>query len=141
MAYYLTRWAGTGTDADAYRPDLGFVPGTRWQAIDLRPDPTVAAGWAVVWTEVPAVSVPTQATFLGDGPGDQIPNNLRSRIRQALGLATLEGTTVPSLLRDLLTVRAQAGGWGALRPGRRGNVDHYEIHLGGLLTEWDEAAP
>lgn len=139
--YYLTGWVGSGTDVDPMRPDLTAAV---WTAVDLRPDTKVTTGWCVVWTQDPATVVPAGATYLGDGSFAQIPNNIRNKLRNQLGLTELVGLTVPEILAELLTVHGGAPGrWGKLRPVRKqtafGEVDHYEIHLGGKIREWDEA--
>lgn len=139
--YYLARWSGAGTEADPYRPDLPLTGA--WQAVDLRPDATVPDGWCVVWTADPQIGLPSTATELGDGTFAALPNALRNRLRNLLGIASLTGSTVPQILAELLTVHAGPGRWQRLRPSRRqtafGLVDHYEVHLGGKISEWDEA--
>jgi hypothetical protein len=123
--YYLAPYIGLGTDRNPFRP-LGS-DATDWTAIDLRPDPTVTAGWAFL---AAAVSLPDVGLMdLGEDPDD--PSAARKlAVETALGL-TLTGSSLRTIVPEVLIDHARTDGtrWRPLRPtGQR-----YDIHLGGLL--------
>lgn len=128
MAVYLTSFAGTGTRADPFRPLGGDQPGAG--SIDLRPDASVAAGFAVVYspTDVAGLS----ADKIADGFQDTFGNQVRNRIQNRLGV-DLTGVSRFDVL--VATLLRKPNGWKEIVPNKR--AFRYEIFLGGQLV-WQE---
>ena len=130
-AFYLTTWLGTGTLADPFIP-LGAAARPGWRVIDLRPNPAVAAGRALLVT--PTRNDLPGMDLLGESLDAPIPPALRGTIATRLGLppGSVAGATVRSVIIELLTVHGDAPGrWKKARPGRDGRV---RIHLGDPVT-------
>ena len=134
MPYYLDTWVGSGTEADPFRPALADVVAD-WTVIDLRRDPTVAAGRCLVRCDAPP-SLPADTVRLSDTPDGQVGKVIRTRIEQRLGLASGALADVPlyRIVLDLLTDHATEDGtrWRPLKPLASG-PNTWEVHLGGLL--------
>ena len=123
MPFYYSSYTGSGTRKDPFRP-AGF-DGHVWSALDLRDDPTVAAGFCFVYSpdtiNDPAVTLVAQNYT--DVPSQQI----RNRIGQRLGV-TIPNDTLGNIIGWLLT-NPPAGRWAKLIP----TGANYEIWLGSLI--------
>lgn len=115
MRYGLAPYIGSGTADDPYRP-IGGATG----AIDLRPDPSVRDGWALV-ADAPSMAV-------ADSPDERIPAAIRRRLSNALGV-TLDDRPFGRIVADLLIDHSNSDGtrWRPLNPQRH----CWQIHLGG----------
>lgn len=126
MPYYLAPYVGSGTRQDPRRP-RGADDHAQWAAIDLRPDPTVAAGYALVWTPGPASGA--GVAKLCDSAEETLPLSVRSALGSALGV-TVEASAFGEAILDLM-LRPPVRGWGRLWATR----DRYLVHLGPLRAE------
>lgn len=129
MHLYLSGYVGAGTDNDPFRPVGSDQPG--WSAIDLRPDATSVAGYAVL-------TVPTRPGdesgmyYLGDAVGNSLPDKVRRDVEDALGLARGDLRDVPftDILADVLVLFA--GAYASLCPPLRAGRDGWSrIRLAG----------
>src|SRR4051812_32570183 len=103
MGIFLAPYIGSGTRFDPFRP---AVDGD-WEAIDLRPDATVATGFALV----SAVAV-TTGDKLADAPSEMLSNAIRNRIQNRLGV-TVANKTLAEIIGDLM-IRTPPGKWNRL---------------------------
>jgi hypothetical protein len=129
MHVALVPYVGAGTEQDPFRPG---VEGD-WSAIDLRPDATRRAGWAVVGTPAP---LPAPALTIADDLDATLMATRRRSIGNALGV-TVDATTVRALLPELLLTHARTDGsrWRPLEAFRRGGRLLRQIWLGELVWE------
>lgn len=124
--YYLVPYVGTGTDDDPFRPHGADQPG--WSAIDLRPDVTGLAGFALL--ALPIRDDAPQRRYFGEAL-DEVSVTVRQQLDSRLGI-TLVATTPREMIAELLMIHGGAGRWKPLRPMRAGR---YEIHLGGRIYQ------
>lgn len=103
MPLYLAPYIGAGTRADPFRPRGSAVPG--WRAIDLRPDPTVRTGRALIW--LPIHDTDTQLDRLADDPAEPFGALVRTRIAQRTGIA--DAVDVRDLARKIFFGTQRAG--------------------------------
>jgi hypothetical protein len=131
--FYLSRYIGTGTTVDPFRPS---AQDETWTAIDLRPDPTVTTGFCLVSTAAPLGALPAGTIDLGDG--DTLPVSVRNQLGNRLGV-TLSAAKLSDIARELLMDHAGGSRWKPLASRRVGDRYRWEIHLGGLL--WARELP
>jgi len=128
MPYYLVPYVGTGRSVvDPFRP-AGIEGATG--SIDLRPDGSVADGFALVSRE--AREDHPAREYLGDSL-DEPTAGVQRRLGNKLG-RTLDATSVRGMIAELLMVHGDAAGrtrWKPLRPAG----PRYEIYLGGLIFQ------
>ena len=124
---YLATYVGVGSDEDPFRPRGSEQDG--WSAIDLRRDPTVATGRALL--SVP-VRDDTIGTYLGDTP-DEVSATIKSAIESRLGI-TLDVPRLRHIIPELLIAHAREDGtrWKPLRAMHDGV---FRVYLGGLFWE------
>lgn len=138
MSFYLDTWSGTGGEDDPFRPSLSAkFPGEPYVAIDLRRDPTRAAGRCIVRCQkVPALQLPAGTLFLADTAGDPVALATRTLIENRLGLAPGDLPDLPlgRLTRRILTDLAREDGsrWRSMRPMGVG-PNAWEVHCGELV--------
>ncbi|MGH3942503.1 MAG: hypothetical protein ACRDTG_28545 [Pseudonocardiaceae bacterium] len=133
MHYYLSRWEGDG-QRFPYQPAIGAaaeLDGGAWSVIDLRPDPALAAGRALVACSVRAADE-SGGRYLGDDPAADLPALVRTRVANDLGLS-LTKTDLRRVVVELLIDHSREDGtrWRPLRPLTRLRSHAWEIHLGG----------
>lgn len=122
-------YIGNGTDSNPFRP-LGSDDQSGWGAIDLRPDSTKQAGFALV--AFPA------AVSHGDKLSDEGKGRMPAAVKRALGNRlglTLEKDQFDEAVYELLVFHADPQGkdrWKPLVPELGGKQ---RIYLGGLLYE------
>lgn len=121
--FYISRYAGAGTKQDPFRP-LAFdaVPGCG--AVDMRPDPAVADGRALVWS--PTAISATGIVALADDRRRALSATVRNRIKNQLGVNFAE-TNLADII-GMLLVNPPAGKWKAIRAAR--SRMRHEIWLG-----------
>lgn len=132
MGFWLTRYTGTGTDDDPFRP--AGTDGLRWSSIDLRGDCTKQAGHVLVWTDS---GLPNGVSIsLGDDPDAPLSLGTIASIEGRLGVV-LTDTRLRHILRDLLTAQAtppdDKSRWNPLRRQPNGKR---KVHLGPLVDEF-----
>lgn len=139
MPVYLSRYIGTGTVEDEFRPE-GAEGVVGWWSIDLRPDRTTAAGWCILRTSSP-VPVSQRVIQLPD-PDGNLSSQQRNTIANRLGvtLDPAQSVTLRQLLRHLLVDLGDGTRWKPLRACRRVLQDGrralaYEIRLGELVHD------
>lgn len=134
--FWLTRYIGSGlgTDPDSFRP-LGADELGLWDAIDLRPDSSVAAGFALLHGVGP-LPVAAGRVSLGDDPDAASPA-VKSAIESRLGI-TLADNRLRRIVRSLLVEHARTDGtrWKPLQ--REGN--RYRVWFGGLFDDFPSIA-
>jgi len=131
---YLAGYRGNGSEDDPFTPIGSEQPG--WSAIDLRPDPTVTAGWALL--RVPEPFSAQGVIELGEL--DEALNLSGSRgVENQLGLPrdSLREKTLRQVIADLLILWGDEnhqpnGRWKKLLPDHLG---HLKVYLGGLVVD------
>lgn len=124
MSFALIEYTGTGLSDgevdDSFRPvgSDGLPPGTDrpiWAAIDLRP-PGQATGFGLASVE-DGFSLGRK---IADAPDERLPNNVRRRLGNDLGL-NLDATRLRSIIAEILIDHARTDGlrWKPLRADRR----------------------
>lgn len=134
MTFYVSSWGGSGTRADPYRP-VAVAGVADWSCIDLRPDVTVLAGYALVWTAASLPSIPSGVWLLADGPDSVLSTQVRNRISTLMGVSLPTGVTFREACRLLMTVEATGptnGRWKRLIP----TGDRLKLVLGELNDTW-----
>jgi hypothetical protein len=136
VTFWLTRYIGSGTEADPFRP-MGADELGDWSAIDLRPDSSVVTGSALLQGAGP-LAVQAGRVSLGDDP-DAVSPAVKSAIESRLGI-TLADSRLRRIVRSLLVEHASPPGdktrWNPLQ--REGN--RYRIWLGGLFDDFPAVA-
>ncbi len=139
MAFYLSRFTGTGDEENPFRPiaaDAAEAAGGRWAMVDMRANPTQAAvGRALVWTSVVLSPVPTGVNLIAAGPDDTLSSPVRNAISTALGVSLPTGMTFRQAMRRLLTSEAKLDGtrWAPLVADSSGQL---RIFLGEYVDAW-----
>ena len=126
MHHYLVPYVGVGSDDNPFRPHGADQPG--WTAIDLRPDVTVQAGFALL--ALPIRDDAPQRRYLGEAL-DEVAATIKQQIETRLSL-TLTATRLRDMIAELLIEHGGGGRWKALRPTRAGG---FEILLGGRIYQ------
>lgn len=124
--YYLSQYAGDGvTPGQEFRP-AGVLP-AGWTSIDLRPDPTSAAGWCLL--TLPERADSSERHYLGES-ADVVPSVPGlSGLEQRLGITLTPGRILRDTIAEILLNGTEDGTrWRSLRPGRDRRL---VIHLGG----------
>lgn len=135
MPYYLDQYVGSGVRGDEFRP-TAYDDDPDAVAIDLRPDPSVVAGRALVRTSLvlPAQAGRIKIADLLNAKSAAMITNIQNR----LGL-NLSNTNVDlrGIMVDLLTNLARTDGtrWRPVVPSLIGarQARQYEIWLGDLV--------
>jgi hypothetical protein len=130
VRYYLGPWQFVTTQLgeQCWDAPAGAIAG-----IDLRSLPTIGSeGVSLFWTP-DAVTLDSSYRLLGQGHiSNVVPNGAtRNAFASALGIGSLDGTTLLELLWDVLTLKADSTGMSApkpLMPMMNGNL---ELHLSG----------
>lgn len=133
MPFYLDTWIGAGTEDDPFRPALSASTDD-YGTIDLRRFPDTGAGRCIVRCATPA-SVPGTTVKLADDPSDTVPQIIRTRIEQRLGLNAGDIPDVPfrRILRRLLVELADGVRWRPLQPQSINQNNSWEINCGGVV--------
>lgn len=134
VPYYISTWAGSGTRAEPFVPVAAPTSGA-WSCIDLRPDVTVVAGYALVWTETALSPVPTGAWLLAATPDSALSTQVRNRLSSFLRVTVASGTTLRQAVRLLMTTEATGpakGRWRAVVP----TLGRLRVVLGDLDDSW-----
>ena len=131
---YLAPYVGVGTEPEPFRP--WGVDAVQWWAIDLRPDPTVADGWALLRVDEPLADT-SELHLLGEL--DEVPRFQDSRqVERNLGLEqdVLRDLSWRQIIADLLIVHGEdiepKGRWKRLVPDL---ANRLRIHLGELIFD------
>jgi hypothetical protein len=141
MPFYVSRFTGTGTHDDPFRPTAGAqaeTEGTVWQAIDLRADATQQAGRCMVWTrDLLVTPLPTGVTLIAESPDDTLSLVVRNGINSQLGVTVPADITFRHALRWLLRNEARLDGtrWKPLRAELDGR---FRLYLGEHVDDWEE---
>jgi hypothetical protein len=96
--FYVAPYIGAGTRTDPFRPLGATVPG--WSAIDLRPDPSKADGYAIL--HLPERYTQTALSAFGDHEDEPVGPATRAMISRRLGVAALAYTHVRDIIAELL---------------------------------------
>lgn len=130
MRYYLSKYIGTGTDDDPFRPS-GADDVEGWSAIDLRPDKGVVDGFGLFASPSVLATSPNRLT-LTDDP-DEDSSTIRTRLENRLGV-NLDQMRFRRLILHLLLDRGSDSDprrWKRLRP----TANAWEVWLGGQLIQ------
>lgn len=135
MPLYLTSILGNGSEGNTFTVPALDQPGAGW--IDLRPDPTVAAGRGILY--LPVSVADARLLTLANGVDEILPRMVQTQLANAFSL-TLRQTRVDRIVAELLLDHARTDGtrWRSLRPDRAG---FYAIWLGGLGKVWENGSP
>lgn len=138
MPFYASRFTGSGTEDDPFRPvaaDAASDAGAAWQSIDLRADSTRVTGWAFVWTAVALSPLPTGVLLVAAGPDAPLAAGVRSAIKVQLGVTLATGLTFRQALRQFLTSESRLDGtrWAPLVADTSGQL---QIVLGDHVDVW-----
>lgn len=138
MAFYVSRYTGTGTAEDPFRPvaaDAAQAAGQQWAAIDLRADATQPDGWCFAWTSGVLTPLPTGVILVAASPDDVPPAAVRNAIKNNLGVTVSNGTTFRQIMRQFITSEARLDGtrWAPLVPDASGQL---RLFLGDLVDVW-----
>jgi hypothetical protein len=133
VRFYLASWIGDGTEGNEYRPN---VDAESWAALDLRPDPSVMAGCAIVAMDTALVTLPRGVIDLGDDDLADRSVVRRDALRTALAV-DLEADTIRGALAELLILHGTAPHdrtrWNRLEENRFGR--HRIVMLGRVLFD------
>jgi hypothetical protein len=136
VTFWLTRYIGSGlgTEADPFRP-MGADELGDWSAIDLRPDSSVAAGFALLQGVGP-LAAQTGRVSLGDdpdavSPADEVGDRVAAGSHAGRQPAAADSAVPARRERPHRRTR-----WKPLQ--REGN--RYRIWLGGLFDEFPAIA-
>lgn len=119
MAVYLTELVGTGTRLDKFRSPVGGA------LIDLRPDPSVRDGYALVAADD---GRKLRHRKIGDSPHDSLSVRTRNRVHNRLGVDVSRTRSLDVLIATLMM---RPNGWNPIRPVL--SRWRYEIWLGELV--------
>lgn len=99
MAYYLSRYRGSGTEADPFQPTGADV--SSFNSVDVRPDSSVVDGWAFLW--VPG-QIPRHPDVidLGDDPNLPVSNRIANQIGRSLKLTIGNRDSLGDVLGEIL---------------------------------------
>lgn len=113
MPYALAEYQGSGEKGDAFRP-VGLDTALEANAVDLRPDPSVAIGHALIWT--PATVADPRVTALAEDRAEKMTTARRNRVANLLG-ANVSSSAFGEVFGTLLS-SPPANRWKGLRPVR-----------------------
>lgn len=132
MPYYVSRYVGTGTSRDPYRPAIWSS--ALASAIDLRPDGRKIAGVAFCHSDLNVSGA--GFTKISDDKSERLSAQMnRLLYQELLAPEGAVGDSVQSTIRDLMVAPPQ-GMWKPLRRAR----GVLEIWLGGTLF-WADGTP
>lgn len=133
MSFYLSRYIGTGTRADPFRPAV-WETGLARGSLDLRPDSTTVDGRALVRMAADASGALWDK--VAETQDEVLSSLLRRRIYQFLNVPERAlATRFDAIMADLL-MDPPPGAWKRLRPCR----GVHEIWLQGVLF-WADGTP
>lgn len=125
----LVPWAGSGTREDPFVPQgLGPEVGI----IDLRPNPAVAAGWALA-SFPEGQALPPGAALLGSSMEETLTAQTKAMVARELGAEFPGVTTVDSLIVAMMLTPPR-GKWNRVHADHSGML---RVHLG----DWSFAMP
>lgn len=125
MPYYISEYVGGGTRQNPYMPVGLDQPGAA--AIDLRPNPTVLTGRALLWTPTP--NTDARLILVSDAKITRLSTAVRNRIKNTLGVNFSE--TQWDQIAGRIMLSPPTNGWKPLQ-AVRANM-RYEVWLGDLL--------
>lgn len=120
---YLAPFVGSGVKGDPFRP-RGWDAMEGWQMIDLRPDPTVSAGFCLL--HAPASISDGLLDGIGLDKTEVLGAALKTTLGSKLGFNFASLTTIETLMQAILFV--PHGKWATIRPGISGRK---EVWMGG----------
>lgn len=132
--YYLSRFIGTGTELDAFRPFAESL-GHHWGMIDLRPDSTRPEGWCFVCVDhedAPSIENSSELIYLCVDGYTRLHETTLNLMKSHLGI-NFKSKTLAEILAEILLFGLMPGR--GLRPDLDGN---YEVNLNGLLWKATE---
>lgn len=132
--YFLSRFTGTGTQRDPFRP-LTAKLGTCGM-LDLRPDETRQEGWCFTCLNSEHginLEHSSELIYLGENAHGDLGDSTLRQIKDTLGIS-FKSTTLAELIVEILLFRLMPGR--GLRPGLDGR---YTVHLNGPLWQTTES--
>lgn len=130
MPLYLSKYIGSGTHADPYRPVGSDQPG--WSAIDLRPNGGATldgGGLNLCLLSLPVAHADSRLYQLASGFGERIPLTVRAGMAARLN-TTISYTRFDDVVAQLM-LYPPANGW---KPIQNRVTKPIAIYLGGLLS-------
>lgn len=132
--YFLSRFTGTGTQRDPFRPLIAKL-GTCGM-LDLRPDETQQEGWCFACLNSEHginLEYSPELIYLGENAHGDLGDSTIRQIKDTLGI-NFKSTTLAELIAEILLLRLIPGR--GLRPGLDGR---YTVHLNGQLWQTTES--
>lgn len=122
---YLAPYVGSGTKSDPFRPRAAAG---KWSAVDLRPDPTVIDGFALLY--LPGASGDAQLRQIGDAKEELLSRATETFIGNRLG-KTFDGSnaTISDLIGDLCLSPPSVKPWKSFLPALVNGRRQVEIWL------------
>lgn len=133
---YLAPWMGSGTKADPFRVKGASDFSLAHTCLDLRPDPTVLAGFCLLHTD--DATIASGIDIIGATKDDTIGIARRNTIGNRLGV-TLSATTPSQLLEELLFV--DLGKWAPIRASSVRKIKEVVFGLETWVSKFHDPGP